>query len=232
MADFDTALRQRPDYPFAHLQRAKTLLKLDRYPEAGEALDRYEEKGKPAFEVYLARGMIHAQLGKHAAAIEAYNLALQMKQDPTARTQRGWAYLHVDSPKLARADFQFALDKGEPTFDALCGRGMARVRLGQVTEAVADAAAAVRYATDAESLRLIACVYARAGAVTIIRDSRSRLGASCEERAVELLTQALGKVPRGERADFWRTRVQKEEALASVRDHPRMQRLSRQWSEK
>ena len=152
LADFETALCERPDYHEAHRQRADTLLKLGRYVEAGESLDRYWQKGQPSFEVYLARGMIHARMGQHSAAIDWYNLALQRKHDPRVLTQRGWAYLYMDSPKLALADFEAALANGKDTFDARCGRGTAHARLGHVTEAVEDAEAAIEHATEAESL--------------------------------------------------------------------------------
>ena len=35
LADFDAALAMQPDYPPAHRQRAQTLMKLNRYREAG-----------------------------------------------------------------------------------------------------------------------------------------------------------------------------------------------------
>jgi hypothetical protein len=48
-----------------------------------------------------------------------------------------------------------------------------------------------------------------------------------EDRAVELLAEALRRVPPEKQADFWRTRVLKEEALARVCTHSRIARLAR-----
>src|SRR5262249_8398525 len=145
LADFDAALRLKADYPHAHRQRAETLLALGRDAEAGRALDRClmtSSERRP--EVYLARGMIHAKLGDHPAAIEAYTLALGLKQDALTRSQRGWSYLQTDSARLALADFDAALKLGPATSQALCGRALARVRSRQVEAAVQDAEAALK----------------------------------------------------------------------------------------
>src|SRR5262249_20877240 len=62
LAAFDAALRAHPDFFFAHAQRAQALLALERDAEAGQALDRYLQKGTPLPEDYLARGVISFNL--------------------------------------------------------------------------------------------------------------------------------------------------------------------------
>jgi tetratricopeptide (TPR) repeat protein len=225
LSDYDAALRQRPDFPEAHRQRAETLRAQKRYAEAGAALDRYLVKGKPDFNVYLVRGLIHAALDEDAAAINAYGEALRLKPDPEAFSHRGWAHLQMDAPRPALGDFESALKKGPRTFEALCGRAMASVRIAKVKEAVADVEEAVPKASKPEELMLTACVYAWASALAATRTPRDRNGPLYEEKAVELLTRALRKTPREHLSVLWKERVQKEEALASVRIHPRIQRL-------
>jgi tetratricopeptide (TPR) repeat protein len=228
LADFDEALRLRPDFPEAHRQRAETLRALRRYAEAGAALDRYLVRGRPDFRDYLVRGLLHATLDEHAAAIDAYGEALRLKKEPAVYSHRGWAHLQMDAPRLALADFELALTKGPRTFEAQCGRGMARVRLGRVKDATADVEESLALASTPEELMLTACVYAWAASLSAARVPQGGNGPLYEEKAVELLSRSLRKVPREQRPAFWKARVQKEDALASVRNHPRIQRLMRE----
>jgi tetratricopeptide (TPR) repeat protein len=60
LKEFDAALLVVKDYPLAHQQRVETLLALNRYAEAGRALDAYLKVGKPTSKVHQARGLIYA----------------------------------------------------------------------------------------------------------------------------------------------------------------------------
>jgi tetratricopeptide (TPR) repeat protein/tRNA A-37 threonylcarbamoyl transferase component Bud32 len=235
LADFAAALAINPDYAPALRQRAETLLKLDRHAEAGKVLDRYLHKAALSAEdrpIYLARGLIHAKMGEHLQAIEMFNRVLLIKSDAETHSHRGWSYLQMDAPRLALADFNVATREGLTTFAAVSGRSMAQVRLGKVPGAVADAEDAAKLAETPEALLLPAIVFARASVLTTARTPRSRDGATYEERAVELVEQALRELPREKRADFWNSRVQKEDTLAVVRLHPRLVRLAKGWASK
>src|SRR5262249_54093942 len=150
-----------------------TLLKLGRYREAGAALDRCLAHSKVALtpanaRVYLARGLIHAQLGEQARAVDTYSRALLLETAPDrlaeALTQRGWAYLKLESPRLALNDFEEAVKRRPGHAGSRCGRGLARVQLGQVVEAVHDAEAALKLDGSVAQELLAACVFARAAA--------------------------------------------------------------------
>jgi tetratricopeptide (TPR) repeat protein len=230
LADFDAALRLRPDYASAHRQRAETLLALDRPAEAGEALDRYLARGKPTPEVYLARGLIHARLKQYQPAVEAYSRSLLLRRDAQTLSRRGWAYLQLDAARLALDDFDAALRLRPKHVNSLCGRGTARVRLGQLKEAVQDAEGALRNRPGTEQLFVVACVYARAARlVTLTPRGPARVsgqeGARYEKQALELLAQVLKRLPEGERVAFWRQRVLPEPALAGLRRNPKLRAL-------
>ena len=241
LADFDGALRLRSDFADAHRQRAETLLALGRYAEAGKALDHYLAGRQREAEFYRARGMIHSRLGEHRQAIELYNAALLVKQKGQPHQEaltlelRGWAYLQTDAVGLALADLDGALERGPKTYRGLCGRALARVRLRQVPEALKDADGALKLpeATGPDPVLLAACVYARAATLTAQSMPRARRrwpsSTACADRAVELLAEALRRVPREEQTAFWRTRVQNEEALAEVRQHARIVGLARRF---
>ncbi len=234
--DCARALQLKPDYPEAYLQRGDTLAALKRYAEAGVAYDRY--RGKPRADVYLKRGLIHARLGEYAPALEVLSMSLRLKAGARTHAQtyqeRGWVHLQTNSPGLALADFQEALRRGPKTPRALCGKALALVRQRQIDDAVKAVEAALDTklvkADDPEPPLLAACVYGRAAMIESLAAPPGRRGprpgAKHQERALNLLLDALGRVPQGEeRRKFYQTRVQPEEALASLRGNYRLRQL-------
>jgi tetratricopeptide (TPR) repeat protein/predicted Ser/Thr protein kinase len=238
LASFDAALRVQHDYPPAHRQRAETLLALHREHEAGQELDRYLAAGPPKedlFSTLQARGLIHGQLREYPEAVEAYTRALAVKPDARVFALRGWTYLTLDAARPALLDFHAALGLDSTNTDALCGRGEALLRLGQVSAAVEDAEAAVRAAPDAPRVLVKAAVlYAQA---VRLREGQAagRAGATAtlrryQERAAELLRTALEQVPEGQRGEFWRKNVEKENELLPLLRSAEFQRLARKYA--
>jgi tetratricopeptide (TPR) repeat protein len=215
----DAALQVWRDYPPAHRLRALALLAQEHYAEAGQALDRYLLKGTPTAEVYQALGLIHAGQRAYPEAIEAYSRSLLLKQDAKTLGYRGWAYLKLDASRPALADFEAALKRDKEQTDALCGRGHARVRLGQVAEGVQDGEAALKLGKHTRGLLLsVACLYGRAAQreAAGTRVSSGALPARYGKRAGELLRDTLELVPAKQRREFWRVNVQQEPDLASL----------------
>src|SRR5262249_26776877 len=130
-----------------------SLLALKKYPEAGEALDRYletipvaapgraptAEQARKLGDVFKARGLIHVQQKDFRAAIDSYTQGLKLQRDPETLALRGWAYLMFEAPALALVDFDESLKLRPESSDAWLGRAEARVKLGKVAEALADA---------------------------------------------------------------------------------------------
>jgi tetratricopeptide (TPR) repeat protein len=233
LADFDAALAIQPRFPDAHRQRAQTLLEQNRLSEAGQALDRYLAHTKAFVKddaaAYLARGVIHNQLREFTQAVDKLTRALMLRNDAETLTQRGWAYLQLDAPRIALADFDASLKLRPTHATSLCGRGTARVLLGQMTAGVADAEAALRLQVNAEHELLAACIYARAAgllALTQRKRGAVRPEAHYEELAAEVLCKALSRVPDKERGAFWKKHVEREPALEAIRRHPLVTRLT------
>jgi len=227
LADCDAALAARPDYAPAHRQRAEVLLEQGKHAEAGAELDRFLAGGKPTAAVYVARGLIHARQGEHLQALESYNRALALEDEARTRMLRGWTFLALEAPRPALADFDAAARLGPADADVLSGRGHARAVLGQVPGALDDAEAAWRKGPRTPRLLVVlAGVHARAAVhPETDRDRRS----DCQERALELLRQALEATPEQDRAAFWRDHIQGEPALAPLRSSTGMLRLARQY---
>jgi tetratricopeptide (TPR) repeat protein len=238
VAECDAALAVRPQFLPAHRQRAEALLALGRLPEAGAALDRCLEGGMRSLAVLRARGIIHARLNEHEAAVSVYTQALALKRwwSTDVAVLRGWSYLEMGAWRPARTDFDDALRLWPQHVEALLGRAEARVRLGDVDGGTADAEAALRLQPHQRRVLLEgACIYARGLAEL---DERQRKGVEadaglayhCQERALELLRAALEKeTPEEERAAFWREKISKESALVPLRYSTGMQQLARKY---
>ena len=242
LAACDAALKLVPDDPEAHRVRISALMKLRRYEAVLASANAYIASGKLSAEIFELRGVAREARGDHAAAIADFNRALELQ--PTAApaercrllNRRGWAYQYADATRLALSDFEESLRLEPNQGDALCGRGLARVRLGQWRPAVEDAEAGIRQARaasagspieevradEAQALFNGARIYAQAvefaardvsrqgeRAVTLYRRYRTR--------ALDLLDEALLRVPdRGRREE-----ILNDPALRPLRLAPR-----------
>ncbi len=208
-----------PDYPPAHYQRAQTLYAVKNYAAAGAALDRYLRRSVPTAGVYQARGMIHAQLHEYQKAVEAYDRAVRIRPDAPTLAYCGWAYLKLDALQPALNKFEAALKLEATNADALCGRGLARVRLGDVRGALEDAEAAQNLDSHKpELLFQTACIYAQAARRV---DAQGAVignpAAQYRERSVKLLSALMGRMPEREREAYWHDRIESEPALDPIR---------------
>ena len=207
-----------PDQPAAHQLRISSLMALKRYDEVLSSCNAFLAGKQPTVEILEIRGLARLARQNYSGAIDDYTQALGLRsaQDPETRTrllnQRGWAYHFADAPRLARDDFEASLKLDKNQSDALAGRGLARVRLGEWRPAVADAEASLRLAasasptaSDPESTRQAhfnaARIYAQAvefaaGEVSHQGERAVALYRTYRTRALELLDQALDRRSR------------------------------------
>jgi serine/threonine protein kinase/Tfp pilus assembly protein PilF len=233
---YDASLLLRPYHALTHRLRAEALLELNRLPEALESLDECVKQGPADADVLRVRAAIRARQGQYTNAVGDYTRALELA--PTAATYavRGWVHIVTEAPKLALADFDEAIRLDPTSGDAYCGRGHARVLLGQFGLAADDAEEALR--RGPESARLdynVARLYARAaGKLEEAAFSRSgrppvELIPTYRNRAVELLGKALEQTPPAQRAQFWQTCVQSDTALNAIRRTPGFAQLAARY---
>ena len=224
-----------PDQPEAHQLKISSLMGLKRYDEVLGSCNAFLAGKPPTVEVLEIRGLARLARQNYSGAIDDYGQALGLRsaQDRETRTRllnkRGWAYHFADAPRLARDDFEASLKLDKNQSDALAGRGLARVRLGEWRPAVADAEASLRLAAPASSIPgdpgnsrqadfNAARIYAQAveyaaqevsregeRAVTLYRRYRTR--------ALDLLDEALRRVPDPAR----RTEILNDPALRPLR---------------
>ena len=184
----------------AHRLRAETLLQLKRYDEALRSFDSYlANNGRPSAEVFKVRGLAEQRMGNYAGAIEDYTRALAIRPDDVGiLTNRGWAYLINEVPRLAFRDFREVLEKDPNNADAYNGRAMARVKLGQHAAAAQDAEDAVkRGPKDSRVLYNAARVLAQA--VNQLDSDKSLRGSQAAESADAIPGPGAGTAADGDR---------------------------------
>jgi len=213
-----------PDQPAAQQLRISSAMALKRYPEVLSMCNAFLARNQPTVEVLEIRGLARLARQNYSGAVDDYGQALGMQsaRDPETRTRllnkRGWAYHFADAPRLARDDFEASLKLDKNQSDALAGRGLARVRLGEWRPAIADAEASLRLAawaspaaSDPEGARQAyfnaARIYAQAvefAAAEVSRDGERAVALYRRYRArsLELLDRALQQVPDSARREF------------------------------
>ena len=194
---------------------------LKQFDEVIDSCDAYLAREQPTVEVLEIRGLARLDRQRYSGAIADYTHAIELRADldPATRARlldhRGWAFHLADAPRLALDDFAASLKLTGDHAEALSGRGLARIRLGDWRAAVADAEASVRLAkaasrerADPEALRQAYLNAARiySQAVEFAANEVSREGErtvsryrAYRGRALDLLQQVLRQVSESER---------------------------------
>ncbi len=235
VAACDAASRILPDDTEADGWRGLALVELKRFAPAIASLDRYlkcpEAHAWP--DLFRGRGQARMQLGDYRGAVADYTRVLQVQPGSDIYTHRGWAYFFTDAWKLARDDFEDALQLDSAHGPAYTGRALAHVMLGQYRLAVADAEEALCLQPDSpEMLHNLACVFAQA-AVRVQADAaegerRIALAAAYRGQAVEVVRQTLTMLRPNQRGPFWREKILPDPALAPIRHEPGFEQLARE----
>jgi tetratricopeptide (TPR) repeat protein len=224
LAACDAALLVDRDFAPAHEMRLKLLRKLKRYDELIASCDILLARGRPSADFYELRGLAREKQGTHTAAIEDFTQALALKPaSAPLLIQRGELYLITDAPRSAQRDFDEAIRLDSSSADAYAGRGLAVVALGHYSDAVADAATALRLAEPTtRRLYNAARIHAKA-AIAATNDVRRKgqdalaLVNRYQDQAVALVGQALKRQPASQRAAFLRDVVPSDPALKTLR---------------
>jgi lipoprotein NlpI len=230
LAAADAALAIVPDSALAHVVRVGALLQSERYDEVIDSCDVALDRGAATAELYRVRGLARAARNDFAGAIDDYTNALARHPEEPAEVlrNRGWSHLYVSAFELAERDFNAVLQLASGDADALAGRGAARIHLGRVREAIADAEESLRPGTPSPRLLYLAArTYAQASARALAeggRRGRPATGDSLayEARAAELLRQALERTPAERRSSMWRDVVAQDSPLRPLLRNPRL----------
>ena len=194
----DAALAIAPGYLLAHGVRIVVLIGLKRYDDDMIAsCNVILASGKPDAKLYELRGMAKDTQEDPEGALADYNLSLAIdSQNPRLLRRRGWWNLEQGAIRRAVQNFDEVIGLAAEDADAYSGRGLARVRLGEYADAVADADKALEY--DKTSWRIAynaARIYALAAVVASAEirkngQAAARLVERFQDTAVELVRRA------------------------------------------
>ena len=225
---FDTALALQADDREIERLRAETLMALGRGAEAIQAFNRCLEPRQADPDALRQRGFEKARTADSAGALADFTRALDLDPNsPSTRARRGWGYLN-EASKLALRDFEEAIRLDPRNADLYCGRGYARVLLGNHAGGVADAEQALRLGIPGNEARArlaltynSACIYAQAAAkaaFTAETKEPQALTKRYQDRAVDLFRQTLDLVPAAARPSFVK-QAAADPALGPIREY-------------
>ena len=233
LAACDSAIKIAPNFEDAHRVRIDLLLKQKRYSEVERSCSALIARGKPTAVVYELRAFARSELNDFPGAIDDRTYAIALRPEQAAPLiERGWLYIVADAPKLALHDFKAAIGLDPSGADAYNGRGSARLRFGEHREAVADAEVALSIGKpDSQIFYHAARVYALAAVVVVAEASKLGresviLRVQYQERAANLVGEALKQMPDGKREEFLRDVIEADPSLRVLRRRFRTQELS------
>ena len=139
IADFDEAIRLKPDYAEAYNSRGYAKGMLGQFEKAIADLDRviYLKPGDTS--AYSNRGNAKSELGQHEKAIADFDTVLRLKPDyAEAYNNRGVAKFRLGQHEEAIADFDEAIRLKPDYVGAYNSRGHVNKMLGRYEEAEQD----------------------------------------------------------------------------------------------
>jgi serine/threonine protein kinase len=215
LAACDAALKLVPTHADALRLRLDVLLALKQYDDMIGPCDALLAQGRPSADLHELRGLARAGRMDYAGAIEDDTRALALRPGSVPLlARRGALYLVTDASRLALRDFAEVIRLDPAYGDAYIGRASARVRLGEHQQAVADVEKALRLGKPTASMfynaaRVLSQAAAAAGSevrkkgqVAVAQVNRY------QDRAVELVQEALKLLPPEKRAAFLKEVVQ------------------------
>ena len=149
IADYDSAIRLKPDHAKAYYNRGNAKGKLGQHLAAIADYDIAIRLNPDYATAYNNRGVAKGNLGQHFAAIADYDTAIRLKpDDATAYFNRGVAKGDLGQHLAAIADYDIAIRLKPDYANAYNNRGVAKGNLGQHFAAIADYDTAIRLKPD------------------------------------------------------------------------------------
>ena len=156
IADYDSAIRLKPDHAKAYYNRGTAKGKLGQHLAAIADYDSAIRLKPDLAAAYNNRGIAKHDLGQHFAAIADFDSAIRLKPDlAEAYYNRGTAKYKLGQHFAAIADFDSAIRLNPDYATAYNNRGIAKARLNRISEAKQDVRTALRLAKQAGDTSVI-----------------------------------------------------------------------------
>ena len=149
IADYDSAIRLKPDLAEAYLNRGNAKDELGQRFAAIADYDSAIRLNPDDAAAYYNRGIVKSDLGQHVAAIADYDSAIRLKPDyAQSYYNRGNAKNKLGQHFAAIADYDSTIRLKPDYVNAYNNRGSAKDALGQHVAAIADYDIAIRLKPD------------------------------------------------------------------------------------
>ena len=149
IADYDSAIRLKPDYAGAYYNRGLAKGMLGQHFAAIADYDSAIRLKPDYANAYNNRGIVKSNLGQHFAAIADFDSAIRLKPDDAdVYYNRGTVKSNLGQHLAAIADYDSTIRLNPDHADAYNNRGIAKRALGQHFAAIADYDIAIRLKPD------------------------------------------------------------------------------------
>jgi tetratricopeptide (TPR) repeat protein len=195
------ALKRNGTDMAAHRLLGDILLKMKRWEEALQALDRMPRAQRDP-DCYASRARARTELRDFPGAVNEYTHLLEVRPNAEGYALRGWAYLDAGAPMLALHDFLEAIRGGSGRSDFGVG-----------------AEQALRKGPGSWELSYLAAqVFAQVAGGCRTREDRNHY----EARAVACLREATDQLPALEHKAFWTEKVwpEREKNFLPLKNNP------------
>ena len=156
IADYDSAIRIKPDDANAYNNRGNAKDELGQYFAAIADYDTAIRLKPDHATAYNNRGNTKRNLGQYFAAIADFDTAIRLKPDDAkAYNNRGLAKSDLGQHFAAIADFDTAIRLKPDDANAYLNRGVAKALLNRISEAKRDGRTALRLAKQAGDTSVI-----------------------------------------------------------------------------
>ncbi len=219
----DAAIKVDRNYDDAHRLRIESLLRLKRHDDVIRSCDSLSARGTGTSATYQLRGLAREEIKEFPGAIEDCSNAMILGGNrATLLRRRGWLYIVADAPQLALHDFEAAIRLDATSGDAYNGRGYARLRLGEHRQGVLDAERALSLGEPKPDLYYKAARVYAVAAIVAAAEVRKKgqetvtLVSRYQDRAADLLREALKRLPAERRPSFLKDVILKDPQLRTL----------------
>ena len=155
IADYDNAIRLKPDYVNVYYSRGLTKYYLGQYEAAIVDYDNAIRLKPAHLNAYYERGLAKYILGQYEAAIDDYDNAIRLKPAHlNAYYSRALAKCNLGQYEAAIVDYDNAIRFEPNDANAYYDRGLAKEKLGQTGEAEQDWQTALKLTTETGNVKL------------------------------------------------------------------------------
>ncbi|HDY64860.1 MAG TPA: tetratricopeptide repeat protein [Phycisphaerae bacterium] len=144
LEDFRKAIELDPEYARAYFNRALVYAFMNKPDLVAGDLAKAEKFGRTHVKYLFHAAAIHRNAGRRDVAVQFYNFLIGVAPSARAYVERGRVYYLLEKHDLAISDFTKAIETDPDLSGAYTSRAAAKIRSGNLPDAIEDLEIAVR----------------------------------------------------------------------------------------